>query len=875
MSFGIATAYRIEIEGLGAEAVTDPEMEQALADGRQRVRGLRRDGMQIEESVDVALAEIEASPLSIAIVDRQSDDFWTQWLSWQPQTKTWLTANASESATSLTVLSTAGISAGDVVHLGTEAILVASVTNSTTLNVTGGRGYWGTTAQAHYAADGAELATPVLTVTRPQSLEGRRVSLYRYILGTHDLQGDGEQVWAGVLVTDAQLGDGSHTWALRADPSPKLWQVDLGTDLDEVLQPRGIFYPRQAPFIMRLVEAEGPDREDLAARAQFITLIGHYETQQDFVADINDAIDLTGWEAADVRAVVLEDSGRWGLKFTAGATPRWVSVVFEGDAVNLEGEMEPVPGSANTVAAGDEIVLQAGARGTLGAATVPRGVFGGAGRTGASTPDGVDPLDVDSNSLYLSAPVVWEPSATTSDALTIQWSEDVGTTAPLFDVDSASRRVTLEGRVRAVIYYTSVQVPEIRRLRRWAVGTFADFLSALIVESPGLANLGASPLLTTADLSPSSTVIEDAAASVSALANRTYDGSQAVDLAELIANECRLLGVFPAMGASGRVEFKRLRLPSTVSRADFDLDDSTILVDDDLPTWKRNAYGSINVMSFASGYDYREDEHTGPTVTIRDVYALSSSRRPQELKVEPYSRGTGLPELSYDEAVRVADRVFGIFGRPYSTLEMDVPPFDANGTNLLTTALCGSIARITTHRIPNVRTGRRGVSGLRGLVIGRSWDLSGRGERGKLTVLVSDEGIAGYSPSVRITSVSFVSGRRWELDVDFTDPAGVASTAPAGSALSDFYAVGDRVEMLTWDDLTQSPEPGTILGVQSGSLVVEFDSTLTSGDFSGTRYLEFTAADDVSESQEGFAYMAPDDGELDFSGGGQPAKVFS
>lgn len=57
--------------------------------------------------------------------------------------------NIAANATSITVDSTTGFHAGDVIQIEAELIKVAAITSATVLDVTGGRGYYGTTAAAH------------------------------------------------------------------------------------------------------------------------------------------------------------------------------------------------------------------------------------------------------------------------------------------------------------------------------------------------------------------------------------------------------------------------------------------------------------------------------------------------------------------------------------------------------------------------------------------------------------------------------------------------------------------------------------------------------------------------------------------------------
>ena len=201
-------------------------------------------------------------------------------------------------------------------------------------------------------------------------------------------------------------------------------------------------------------------------------------------------------------------------------------------------------------------------------------------------------------------------------------------------------------------------------------------------------------------------------------------------------------------------------------------------------------------------------------------------------------------------------RTLSVFGRPYSILTVQVP------WTLRATALVGTVCSITSHRIPNVRTGVRGVSNVKGMVTGRSWDLA-RGV-GTLTIIVSDAQLLGYTPSAAISASSLVSGTQYKLTVALEAPDSSVALAPSLLTLADAFPVGTRVEVMEWDSTTQTPQVATVDAIGSGQLSVTFDSAPT---LTGTRYLRYAAAGEVTaEAQESWAYMADTDSFVSFSG---------
>lgn len=900
MSYGVVTAYRLVIEGLGIEAVTDPAMERLSPDlSRRRVVGLLRDGLSIDEQCDIANAMVEASGMTVSIVDRQEDSVWTLWLAGQPTARTYLTADATDTTTSLTVASNTNISTNDVLHIGTEALLVAGTSGSTTVDVTGGRAWWDTIAQYHYTDDGADLSLPVVTVTRPITLEGRRAYLYRYADGD-SLQGSGTLIWRGTVSTDARLEDDGCTWTLTIDPITTLLKQPISGDTDAPVTLRGAYYPKETVARWNIHEMTSYELVDTDRRGEF-SVVGHFETQEDWCAAIqlvlrttmlaatadNTLVDISAYESTgagfglvrrafnsnsytDTDGVfVLPTTGGWQLTWTTDATnPAHLVLGAAAENALIDGGL---PGGVLGAILEPDYDALAGLAPSANTLLSTSTLRGGMPRALWGTNWRGEPADPD-----LSVWDLFVSTATTAmTSIDIAWADGGdpsdftgGVTA---NATRGSLRFQPDGADTGVRYSYPGRDVEIRPRRNIASGTLADFRDGLVALAPQLANAGGCPFVTTSDLASWTTVVDEAAGG-RPFTSRNYQTAGEIDLEELIAHDCRLLNVFPALDSDGKITLRHLRLPTGTSAGDFEIGEAETLVSDQPPTWERNAiYGSINQVKIKTFYSVTEEEHTGTTYVVRDVTAQSVRKAPRELEIAPVSseRVRDPRVWDYDLAVGVARRVLGLFGRPYSIVRVQVPH------TLLTTALCGTVAVFTSDRVPDPLDGTRGVTRKGGLVIGRSWDLST--ETGTLTLMVADTPIAGYAPSAFVSSSALVSGDTYDLTVTFTEPGSGESTAPSGAVLSDFYSVGDQLYLVIWDATTQSAQSCVVDAVtDAGStLRVTFGAAPT---LTGTRYLMFANYSDgtLTDSQKRFAFFADAAAELDDGlGGFDPAKEYS
>ena len=175
--------YRLMIEGCDTEWVTDPTLAGTDRQGRTRRIGLQYEGLAIEEKLDLREATVDVGGITATIRSEYANEVFGK----RAQTVGTMhklvgeglkPGNVDYDDTSIMLYSTAGLAVNDVVHMGTEAMLVESVT-ATAPAIGVQRQYWDTMAQNHYQVVGEAFHYQTIT-DKPRSLEGRRAYLFRY-----------------------------------------------------------------------------------------------------------------------------------------------------------------------------------------------------------------------------------------------------------------------------------------------------------------------------------------------------------------------------------------------------------------------------------------------------------------------------------------------------------------------------------------------------------------------------------------------------------------------------------------------------------------------------------------------------------------------
>lgn len=886
-----ALEFRLVIEGLPYEFVTDQLMTGTTGDviAKTRIKGLVRQSLRFEETAAVPQGEVEADGMTVEILDEQKADLITQALAFRPSVTTWLTADLTAGGTTLTLASTAGMAANDVIHIGLEAIKVGAVASATSL--TGcSRGLWCTVAVAHYTSDGAELAMPAVYLARPRSLEGRRAFLFAYgsgdvnTAGTSLTQNDGTSagtegggtlIWRGRCATDARLGADAATWEITIDPITAMLDTDLGKDLGEPCEPRGIYYPWNEPFQLQLGELATSARSGAASLYTLVTLVGFYETQDEFCAALNTsiatAIAAAGFNATSIRAVSDGPDG-WHLVLNTSGTARYVQCIGVSDidpqfSHDLFASTEPPSADDTPVATvAATTTYRFGWRRNIvhGAGTVPRGSY----HEDTSRNDVAD-----QRAAFPGARIYLGGTLATGGltSLLAEWANGTSDNLEIVTSDATQRYVELRPnrRIHGGGFYTASSLPVLKPVRRYATGHLGDFFTGLTTESVTSASTGAAPAIYTEDVNEAAitTVVTAAGRGRPWTTARYYDAVEEVSLKELVAHECRLLGVFPCTNSAGAIIVRQIRTALSTDYAVKAITTDEVLIDQGLPTWERaRFFGQLTSVLFKTGYDPQEGEHTGPSYLVRDVTAAGERPVPRTLEIAPLSRGRFEEEgVPYADCVAIAQNVLSVFASDYAVVTIEVPLSCFS-------VLLGDIVTVTSNVLPDTSTGRRGVTAQPGFVIGRTWDLAAG--RGSLTMIVSQERRAGYAPCGVVTTQVNTSGNTWVLTLSSTALGGSTDLQQTGHVWSDHFVAGAAVRIALYDSVTASSIDAVVDSATSTTVTVTFVSVWTPA--ASTWVLSFDKGDDSDTDtyQQSYAYWAGATGRIAFATA-VPAQTYS
>lgn len=871
------TEFAIIIEGWPYIFATHPSMEQTTADGREVICCLEREGLVIEDQCDVAHAEIESSGMTVTLVDRQKDHAVTRALAWLPDKITYLDADATRTATSMTVTAITGWSNGDVIHIGTEAAKIgASPSGSTLSSLT--RGYWDTIQQAHYTADAGELTSAEIT-DRPTSLEGRRAYLYAWGEGD-DLtdMSAGTQVWLGICSTDAALADDGCTWSVTIDPITSLMEQPLGRSKDARISTRGIYYSWKTPLWVTIGKRSGTNRFSFFSEDQTSYLVGFFETQEDFIDSLNSTLSTLNSALSvpfDNVEAELDGTGGWQVRFHLDSSGDFpianIRSAQDGNigpdtaptAVHSQGYMVAGAGAYEGLVIQDttdsEGVMVAIGNPSEWARQVPRAYYFNGHRPDIAIPSVASHITYPDNRIYLSE------DPTNFTALRMKFEEGGEVVLERSSYSGTSNyydyRHPYESGFKAAAGPATTAYAEVL----YATGNLADLRDAIVntsTGSPVLANKAEMPFITSSDMVDLSSVVDPITDGKPWAESRIYVTTDNVSFSDYFKEECKLIGVFPVLDTLGRISVAPIALPSPTSTVDGTITAADILIDDSWPTWERNAYGSINSVLIKSGYDSFEDKHLGLTLKIRDVSSFARRKVPRTVTIEPYSELRGASPEDADvpirDAVDLAKPILGLYGSDYAVVRVQVP-FKFFGL------VCGDYVDFSSHVIPDL-AGGRGLTNSKGLLIGRRWDLD-QG-RGQLTMLVSLGGIAGYTPSVYISSAAG-SGTDWDLTVTSMDPTSSIDWFADGDAISDHYAAGMEIKVAQWDAASPITRTGIIDSVSdsgtspaTGTISVTFDSSWSNA---GSNVVDYADAASATTAQQSYFYLADTDTHISFS----------
>jgi len=856
-------AGRLKVQGLPYEWVSDPAIAMPGADGVDRIDGLLMDSIAFGESIDPGTGELQTDGMNAQIVEdpqHRTGDMFVM----LPQRVAYLTASVTSVTTTVT-LDPPIFNDADVIHLGTEAMLVTAGGGTGSLTVA--RAYRGTTAQAHFVDP--SLGLPPAEITdRPVGITGRRAEFYTYE-PEDSVFGLGTLRWRGIVAIDPTQNDPS-TWTILIDPPTSALDQDLSADSQDGVQPRGISYSSRTPVVFEINESLTANLSSnltgtVTARFTFPAggVAAFWETQQAYLNDLNAALIVAtaGFDhplTTTNPALVASESvtGAWDLTYTPDAVdPRYLIVrilgsqleqLTPGDGLETYTGLLDIAGeSTSSVAAGTSYLVPRTA-GISGAGTVPRGVFGYDGGAG---------LVGNAQVMYLGG----FATGTSAQSLLIEWPAANGlpesTDFVAVDAYTAATR-SISGTSESLFglagrFYTSESLPLIKIGRVYAGGNLADLLVAIVTLAPENANAGSCPFIDSNDFN-----LPDMAANVDAITlgrpwvnRRVFATYATANLLKMTIEELKLLGATYAMTTSGQITVRELLVRAATDPDAVAIGEDEILsgAGGEWPTFERQALGSLNTLILKTGYNASVDEWTGRTFRLRDIASYARQHTTRSITIEPLSYFYGGDSaIDISDVTALAQAYFGLLGAPYSIVQAKVPLTRFG-------VLIGDGVTVTCSTLPNPDTGGRGIVDAPGIVIGRKWELM-RGT-GMMRILVPHQRVAGYSPSSRVASNAIVSGTTYDLTLELAQPRGYATASS--------WIVGDTIRTRRWNALTPASAYGTVSAVNTATRVIRV--VLAAAIPSGTLNLGYGFASSATTSQRRYMYVADFDRQISFS----------
>lgn len=892
---GDGIEYRLVIEGAKYEFCTTIEMVGACLEtdqtGKRRVGGLQREGLGFAENVYLAGAELSVSINAVRIMETPAPelDSASAIFAALPTVKAWLLNTITTAATSATVNSDDDLVDETHYHVGTETVRVTSLATPDVPVIS--RGQWRTTAQRHAVT--TVSARPQVRALRDgvRLWAGRRAWLYAHGRSEFALDNVGELIWRGKLAAEPQLdGADAIMWNLPVDSRWSILDQEIGSDFDKPRRLRGAYYPGEYPFRMKLYRSASDTRDSLLTDYFEVSVVGHYESNEAFGAALSDALNTgvttAGWGHTFSSSVVR---GQWEIIIIQPVTPRFVGAVGGSCVDGYFDRMSVVPTSDPDGGEGTGVFTVEGDEPyylSWGIERRPRNTHF---RDGFSPPDipafemrrlprmigraGIFPgTDAEIASYPLTRLYLDDVSGIAADDVIMYMGrdEEEGGEAVSLVVDSTT---TSTGAVDFVATGPSPDIVSsgepaptvsvVKKVGDTSAGiSLAGFRDALITAAPEGANDATTPWVLADDLASWTDIVNEAALGNNALLYRRYVYHQGVRVSDVIKHEMRLLGVFPHLDADFKVALRTLTANRTGTSWTIADSDGSILTEGGFGELKSGEDGNVNTVEFSTGYDPKEDKHSGAPITVVNVEGVSEAKKRRVLEVKPKSAPVAGIDLTADDALRISTPIRTLFGDQIIHYTFEVP-ITFYGL------LVGDTIIVTSPQVPyagyrTVHDAGLGLVSRRMLVVGREWDLEEG--TGKITGLVTGINDAGYTPTGRIASAAGAT-TTWVLTLTGN------YYSPTGAVDASYFIVGDLIRVLEWDSAAPTVKLGEVTAVSGNDVSVTIESWTGLG--GATYILAYQDSDLVTDTQLEYAFCASGVLRIADGGSGTGPRVFA
>lgn len=815
--WGSWTEYRLEISGLDYGFVTHRAMERTTSEGVQIVRGLLRESLSFNYNLRMSEARITASSMKFRIVDHKGKA--TEAFVRLPTKETALAETVNAGSTTIKVESVNGWNAGDVFWMGSEAVYIGAIHTGNKQFLGCTRGYFGSIAQGHFLDTRYGGLSRPAVYDAPIHLDGRRARLFAYSRG-EDLQGDGTQIWQGILNKEVSLTD-AMTYEIAAYPITELLKTEIGSNWGEY-GIRGIYFSSLNPWVAILYEhhdgdvPEYYDNDGTKTEAR-IRVEGFYRDWHEVCDMANEQLEVSVVGAWTTSPRFTIDQGRLCLMFSGSGKSMFVQT--HGGFQNRTADDDGDP--YYTIA--DELrfkrdgvypqsiwessdIVDDGWKGNTGdvvedwyviptlATELPTAMAqnlssdAAIGRYGAE--GGTNPP----HRFYLNAPN--PPESFDTVALV---SEDLGTfrSVGVPEVDIDTRSVTSQFAYSGDIQIIRDEEVTLRFGTRISLSSSVHgFLERLTELSPDFANEGAYPLIVASDVDLTGIQRTLSASSAPPFAlERNYEFfDDGFDLEEMFAAECQLVGCVPSITKDGKITLQRLGFATLSETTQAQIGPGDI----DRKSFARMNRGRedlLNIGVLRTDYDFRNQEYMN-SVTVRYLDSLGLSGRSKSLEIEPKSTETR--RIDRGDIESILYKPLFVFGRPLTEIQVTVN-FSKFGLSI------GDVVSITNIQLPSPVTRRRGIDDIAGIVVAVNWHL-GTG-RGEYTIVTTDDLFRGYTPAARVQT-GFLSGTNGYVLI--CEDAGYSVDPDVG-----FFNEGETVEISlrdSWEHISVTGSVNRVFG---------------------------------------------------------------
>lgn len=760
---------------------------------------------------------------------------------------TWITADVTAAATTVSVASTAGFASSGYLFVGRETMEYTSTTaTSFAVGTAANRGKFGSPVQHHwYTGNGnAAIANPEVTDAPPEII-GRTATVWLLRVSDAGVVTEGSLAFYGTIGTGVVLSEEDEAWTLRIDHIIKRLATPLRGETVAVggyvhAAPEGTRQNSPGCNIVRAycptfdwwVTSTGIASVDtLTIAAASPDNSGYHATAESYVNDLSIACQAL---TPSTSYMLVGDKLRvYGTSATAYLRVWW---------------MWDTPGE-DGIAVTESIatLFDYTSRKAFPGAWVP--VFQG-------------------SHVYLSASdYAAVPAVPSSLSASVYYVLAMG------EGDAARYAKITAKTSSSGVYYLTCDAITADRAQLDALGTVGV---GFIVTEPTAARLGCyvqasdwvtaiEALIESFDTSLGETLSDAfdfsdmrsvAAQYVGPFASaREYVADLATSVLDLVTNECRLNGYTLVMH-NGRISIARIAdfAPTEVTR--WSISTSDLAIDAPRPQYSRGFDGIVNAVKF-------ESPQTRVTVNVVDATSLArygTGRATLTATTPTQITGTVVnPAGDYARLATQAATILGPLRYPYECVTLTTPLHKAD-------IQTGELVSLSIWRVPDQNAGR-GLTARVGQVIGREHSYYDAGDgRVTYTLRISPQNLQGWAPTVLVASGG-ISGADVTADTSTFGSAGFAPSGSTGGA--EFFETGDKVRLVEIDNT--SPAASAAFTVQSvaGSVV-----TLTASPGAGWVSLASGAlkvlmiADDwgtATASQSEYAYLSDTSYRLDIN----------